>query len=485
MANNHSGSVSHGLRIVQMVGRLARRYGIHACVKFQYRNLDSFIHPRFRDRQDVAHVPRFLSTRLNPSEFLTLVAATRDEGLATICTPFDEDSVGLLQDHGVEIVKVASCSATDWPLLECIAAAGKPAICSTGGRSLPEIDDLVSFMIHRHVDFALMHCVSLYPTSPEDVQLGFMARMMRRFPYVPVGYSGHEASDNCDVVKGAVVMGAAILERHVGIPGAGATLNAYSMNPDQAARWVESALQAKQMASGGDGAPKRIRQAELDSLNSLARGAYATRDLKEGQPITRADVFFAMPCAPGQTASGEFRETMIASRDYKELESLSERRPPDPGNRIRTIVDDARGLLYEAHVDIGSEFTIELSHHYGMEHARQIGALFVTVVNREYCKRLVVTLPAQRHPAHFHKQKEETLHVLWGDLQLTLERQALQLTRGDQILIPRDAVHAFSSRGGCVFEELSTRHMMGDSYYQDDRVENVDPLLRQTVLDGW
>ena len=221
MANNHGGSVARGLKIIEMVGQLARRYSINAGVKLQYRNLDSFIHPAFRERSDVPHVQRFLTTRLSVAEFLTLVTATRDHGLTTVCTPFDEDSVAGLEDHDIEIVKVASCSADDWPLLERIAAAKRPTICSTCGRALIEVDNLVSFMTHREVDFGLLHCVSVYPTAPEDVQLGFMSRMMRRYPSVRVGYSGHEAAANVDVVKGAVAMGAAILERHVGIPDDG------------------------------------------------------------------------------------------------------------------------------------------------------------------------------------------------------------------------------------------------------------------------
>ena len=94
-------------------------------------------------------------------------------------------------------------------------------------------------------------------------------------------------------------------------------------------------------------------------------------------------------------------------------------------------------------------------------------------------------LPGQQHPAHFHKQKEETFHVLWGDLQLTLEGRVLPLSYGNQVLIPRGALHAFSSRKGCVFEELSTRHVVGDSYYEDERVKNIDPIQRKTTLDGW
>lgn len=485
VANNHGGSLAHGLRIVEMVAELAGRYGIKAGVKLQYRNLDSFIHPAFRHRRDLPHMPRFLATRLTDADLRTLVEAIRRLGLTTICTPFDEDSVDRLLDHGVDVVKVASCSADDWPLLERIAAARKPTIGSTGGRSLMAIDNLVSFMSHREVDFALMHCVSLYPTPPEDVQLGFMTRLMRRFPELRIGYSGHEASDNLEVVKSAVAMGAVILERHVGIPTDAAPLNAYSMNPQQTAQWIENALATRTMMGAAGDAPKRITDAEHASLRSLTRGTYASRALRKGETLHREDVFFAMPCDVDQTTSGEYQDTMVALRDYAAMDAIRERRAPNLIGDLRTIIHDAKGLLSEAHVHVGSEFSIELSHHYGIERFREVGALLLTLVNREYCKRVVVMLPGQRHPLHFHKQKEETFHVLWGDLELTLEDRVMPLTYGAQVLIPRGAAHAFSSRGGCVFEELSTRHVVGDSFYDDAQVRSVDPIQRKTIIEGW
>ena len=485
VANNHQGSVSHGLKIIDAVAALARRHAIRAGVKFQYRHLDSFIHPAFTSRTDLPHIQRFLETRLSDTEFLALVTAVRDQGLITICTPFDEHSVGLAQDHGIEVLKVASCSANDWPLLEAVSAANRPTICSTGGRSLSDIDKLVSFLTHRHVEFALMHCVSLYPTLPQDVQLSFMSRLMRRYPYVPVGYSGHEASNNFEVVKVAVAKGAALLERHVGLPGPEMPLNAYSMNPDQADSWIAAVFEARRICGAADAVPRRTLQTEVESLQSLTRGTFARRALKAGELINSADVFFAMPCLPGQTTSGEYQDSMVASQDYQAGEALHERRPPNLIDQTRSIIHDAKGLLYEAHVNFGPEFTIELSHHHGMEHFRQVGALLVTVVNREYCKRLLVMLPGQTHPAHFHKRKEETLHVLWGDVQFNLEGQSLQLRRGDQVLVARGAVHSFGSRGGCVMEELSTRHVVGDSYYEDDKIRTIDPMQRKTMLDGW
>ena len=64
MANNHQGSVEHGLKIIRAMAKLTRQYRIKGAIKFQYRDLDTYIHPDFRARTDVKHIPRFLSTRL-------------------------------------------------------------------------------------------------------------------------------------------------------------------------------------------------------------------------------------------------------------------------------------------------------------------------------------------------------------------------------------------------------------------------------------
>ena len=171
LANNHQGDVRHGRRIIDEMAKIARQFGIRAAVKLQYRNLATFIHPAFRTGEH-KHIKRFLSTELTKENYATLVEAVRDAGLVTICTPFDEESVDDIVNHGIEIVKVASCSANDWPLLQRIVESRKPVICSTGGLRLDEIDQVVNFFTHRHVqDFSLLHCVGIYPTQNAGVQL--------------------------------------------------------------------------------------------------------------------------------------------------------------------------------------------------------------------------------------------------------------------------------------------------------------------------
>ena len=70
MANNHQGSVEHGLRIIEAMAGIAKRRGIRAGVKLQYRDLDTFIHPDYAARTDVKHIPRFLGTRLTAGRIL-------------------------------------------------------------------------------------------------------------------------------------------------------------------------------------------------------------------------------------------------------------------------------------------------------------------------------------------------------------------------------------------------------------------------------
>ncbi len=483
MANNHQGSVEHGIAIINKLGEVARKYDINAAVKFQYRDLDTMIHPDYKGRTDVKHIPRFLSTRLTGDQFYQMVKATKDAGLHTMCTPFDEASVDLIMDHGIEIIKVASCSANDWPLLEKIAETKRPVIVSTGGKNFTEIDNIYSFMSHRNVDFAMLHCVGMYPVKEEDVQLHCMGRMRKRYSDIPIGYSGHEDPDNFSICQMAIAMGASILERHVGLATDTIKLNAYSTDVNDVYKWVEAIISARKICGKKD--VKNIPSAELQSMNELARGCYAAVPIKEGQIINREDVFFAMPCEAGQTTSGQFMEGMVATRDYNVNEAVYEKRVVTVYNDIRSLIHDIRGMLYEARIVVGDSYYLELSHHYGMEHFRHYGASIVNIINREYCKKLIVVLPGQKHPNHYHKIKEETFHVLYGTLTLTLNGITRDYKAGEVVTVERGAGHAFTSTEGCIFEEVSTTHVMNDSFYDDPEIIALDVMQRKTKLEKW
>lgn len=485
MANSHQGSVEHGINIIKEMGKIARKHNVKAAVKLQYRDIDNFIHPAYKERKDVKHIPRFLETKLCYEQFVQLVEAIKNEGMIAMSTPFDETGVDWCLDQGLDIIKIASCSAMDWPLLEKAAAANKPLIVSTGGKKISDIDKIYNFLIHRGCKFAFMHCVAEYPAPMERLQMDFIEKMEKRYRDVMIGYSGHEDPEDVTIPMMAISKGAQIMERHVGLPTDTIKLNAYSMNPEQADKWVEAIVRARNICTMKKPGDKYVSQEEIDSLRSLMRGVFVKHGVRKGEVLNREDVYFAMPCSEGQLTSGAFKEGLEVSRDYEKDDALYESVVRNDINLARSVIHDAKGLLYEAGIALGDEFEVELSHHYGMRHFRQYGAIIISIINREYCKKLIIVLPGQKHPNHKHKIKEETFQLLYGDLEVIVEGKERTMKPGDIQTVLRGENHSFSSMGGGIFEEISTTHIKGDSIYEDEKINRMDLIERKTIIKSW
>lgn len=483
MANNHQGDVEHGIKIIKEMGKIAHKYNLNAGVKLQYRQLDTFIHPDFRKDKEAKHIGRFLSTELKPSQFLKLVNVIKEEGLVSICTPFDEQSVDLIEEHKIDVIKIASCSADDWPLITRIVKTNKPVIASTAGLESNQLDNLFSYLTHRLDNLAILHCVGIYPTPEEKQHLNFIEKMISRYPNTIIGYSGHEAPDNIDVIKLAVAKGAKIFERHVGIPTEKITLNKYSMNPSQVEKWIQSYFTAKRILGEYN---RDLSEEERESLLSLKRGVFLKKNIKRGAFIKNEDVYFAMPCKPGQVTSGDFgkvRARFTASKDYKINEALFENSIEDTYHKTRKIIHRARAFLAENNIVLSNKYSVELNHHYGIENFEKFGCIIVNLVNREYCKKLIVVFPNQHHPEQRHIKKEETFHILAGDLNLSLNGICHKLERGDIATIERGVLHSFYSDNGAIIEEISTTHFVNDSFYTDPLIAEQDPMQRKTYIE--
>ncbi len=485
MANNHQGSVDHGLRIIEELAKIHDKYAVNGAVKFQFRDLDTFIRPDYRGRTDVKQVKRFNDTRISLDDFDRMFTAVREAGMQIVITPFDETSVDNAVTMGVDILKVASASVTDWPLLEKIAAANHPVIFSTGGATITEIDRTYSFFSHRIERLGLLHCVSIYPTPRSRLHLQLVRRYGYRYPKAVVGYSGHE--DPGDPVPAAIAtsMGARILERHVGLPTDEIKLNSYSMNPKQTANWVSTIVETWETIN--DGNEKLVTQEERDTLLDLSRGVFAGHAIKKNCSIGTNDTFFAFPAEKGQLPSGAFGRKRVAftsTRDYKTDEAITEPVPEvDTIELARDLVHEALGMLREAHITVGEEYSVELSHHFGLENFKSTGAVIFNLINREYCKKLMVMVPGQSHPIHRHILKEETFHVLWGGMKVELNGKTRHLTTGDFCLVEREVWHGFSTETGVIFEEVSTTHRRGDSEYTDPEIQRLDPMERKTIIE--
>ncbi|BDW97406.1 hypothetical protein MACH10_30910 [Thalassospira tepidiphila] len=487
LANNHQGDVKHGLAIIRENAKAASAQGVRCGVKFQFRQLDSFIHPDHQKDSDNKHIPRFLSTRMDNKQFKQLLDEVKAHKLISICTPFDEESVDVIVEMGFDILKIASCSAKDWPLLEKAVESGLPIIVSTGGLTIHEIDDVVSFLDHRGADFAIMHCVSIYPTPDEDCNLRNISMLKERYPNRVIGWSTHEAPSDTGPVMVAVGQGAEMFERHVGIETDKIKLNKYSSTPKQVEAWFKACKKAQILA----GSYERVKptKAEKEALDSLRRGIFAKTELDAGATLEREDVFFAMPYVPGQLSSENWRPGMTLQQNLKVNEAIFPAQvqlPPAPKYQvIKSAIHQVKALLNEARVHLGPEFEVEYSHHEGIENFMKVGTVLINCINREYCKKILVQLPGQVHPEHYHKRKEETFQVLYGELHSNVDGRTRIMRPGDTALVMPGVWHNFWSETGCVFEEVSTTHFNNDSVYRDPAINKLERLERKSIVNHW
>lgn len=486
MANNHMGDLEHGIALIRAFADVCRDFPFRFAFKLQYRDLDTFIHPAMRGRDDVKYIKRFSETRLSREQFDALVAEIRACGFLCLSTPFDEPSVALIEEQGLDAIKIASCSMSDWPLLERVVQTRFPLIVSTAGATLEEVDRLVSFLTHREKNFAILHCVGEYPTPDAHMHLSQVDFLQRRYPGVRVGFSTHEDPDNTDIVKMALAKGARVFEKHVGLPTERYPINAYSASPEQVRRWLDAARYALLLC--GEGSQRLpVNESELASLRSLRRGVFARRPITAGEVVHAEDVYFAFPPRDDQFTANDWSKyaTFTAQADIPADAPIgpanSTRR--DVRNKVWDIVQQVRAQLRNSHVVFPGRVDLEISHHYGLDRFDEVGLTMLTVVNRGYCKKLLMLLPGQRHPEQYHERKEETFHVLQGELKLWLDGEESTCRPGDVVTVEPGVRHAFSSPGGAIIEELSSTHYANDSFYTDEAINaNRD---RKTLLSYW
>ena len=471
LANNHQGSVEHGIEVIRQMKDVCDDFPFQFAFKLQYRNLNTFIHPDFKDREDIKYVKRFRDTELNEQQLLSLKHAIDEAGFISMCTPFDEASVAWIEDHGFQILKIASCSLTDWPLLERIAQSSLPLVASTAGATLDEIEKVVQFFQHRNKSLAVMHCVGEYPTPRERLQLGQIGLLKQAFPAIPIGYSTHEEPSETEAVKMAIALGAQLFEKHVGV----GELNAYSANPEQVRAWLTSAQEGFELL-GLRNERVEVTDKEVATLNSLRRGVFVKRDLVVGEILQPDDYFLAIPSQEGQLLANDLSKysQYIVNQAISKNEAVlfSDLDSSDIRPAVQSILRDVSALLRDAKVTVADGAQCQISHHYGIDNFAETGATLIEIINREYCKKIIVMLPGQAHPVHFHSKKEETFNILNGELELNLKGEISTLSAGDMVTVDRGVKHSFSTKTGVVFDEISTTDHQGDSYYDDERINN-------------
>jgi len=283
---NHGGDLD---RAIQLVDRAAMA-GADA-VKFQTFRADTLVRrdaPK-ADYQIAAtgnaesQYEMLRKLELSEEDHRRLAGHCKDRKIEFLSTPFDEDSADLLERIGVERFKIGSGEITNLLLLRHIAAKRKPVILSTGMSTLDDVEAALSALKRAGAtDLRLLHCVSDYPTRPEDMNLRVMETLRNRFR-VPVGLSDH--TTGIAVSLAAVALGAVAIEKHI-------TLDRTLPGPDHRASLEPAELEAlvkgiREIEAALGSSEKRLTEGERSTQKVARRSLVAREAVAAGVPLER------------------------------------------------------------------------------------------------------------------------------------------------------------------------------------------------------
>lgn len=326
-ANNHWGDVARGKKIIQDYGTVVRVNNIKAAIKFQFRDVDNFVHEDFKGNQDLRYIKKTEATKMSHQQYAELADAVRKVGCIPMATPFDEASVDLCVELGFPIIKIASSDINDWPLIEKIASTKLPTIISSGGASEKSLDDVVHFFEKRNILLAINHCVSLYPSEDHQLELNQIDYLIKRYPGHVIGFSSHEYHDWQTSMHISYAKGARTWERHIDIEYNDVPVAPYCSLPAQIDTWFKAFHKSAEMSGGSSQSRRVIPIEETKYLDALVRGICARRNLPEGYILdstTFAEDFkLTVPLRKGQLSSREIINGLMLTTNLEANQPLS------------------------------------------------------------------------------------------------------------------------------------------------------------------
>ncbi len=202
-------------------------------------------------------------------------------GVKFMSTPFDEPSLQLLCDIGVDILKVASFDLGNLPFIKRIAETGKPVVMSVGGGKIDQIRSSVKVLLDHHDEVAVLHCVSEYPCEYNRLGLDNIEILKREFPKCVIGSSDHFNGTLSGPV--AYLKGARVFEKHVTLNRAWkGTDHSFALEPDGFRKFVRDIKRVRDMLP-----PKPADDLGNERVfKKLGKSLIAYTDIRAGEPIT-------------------------------------------------------------------------------------------------------------------------------------------------------------------------------------------------------
>ncbi len=278
---NHNGNYELARKLIKAAADAGADF-----VKFQKRSpsdlaIASFLDMPFAKCPELGKTQREVRERLelNLTEYQRLKKYAETLGLGFFASAFDIPSLNFLIDIGVSIVKIASHSMTNGPLLEKIVTHQLPIICSLGGLTEQEADNAIKIL--KNTSLVILHCISSYPTPDTLIGLNTINYYQKRYG-VPVGFSSHE--DGIDFSVAAATLGAVIIERHFTIDKEMIGLDhSISLLPNEFAEMAKRIRRIEQ----GKGVVRGLLAEEQIARNNYHVTVCTLKSITKGTTITK------------------------------------------------------------------------------------------------------------------------------------------------------------------------------------------------------
>lgn len=239
-------------------------------------------------------------------------------GILFLSSPFDLESIDLLDNLGLEIFKIPSGEIINLPYLRKIGALKKRVILSTGMSNLGDIEKALDILkTEGTTDVIVLHCNTEYPTPMEDVNLNAMNTIKDAFK-VDVGYSDHTLG--IEVPIAAVALGANVIEKHFTMDkNMEGPDHRASLEPDELKAMVE-AIRNIELALG-DGV-KRLSESEKKNINIARKSIVANNSIKKGEIFTTENITIKRPGDGISPMRWDEIVGQISNKDYEEDELI-------------------------------------------------------------------------------------------------------------------------------------------------------------------
>lgn len=244
----------------------------------------------------------------------------KEKKIMFLSTPFDHDSIELLNDLGLEIFKIPSGEITNLPYLRHIGKLNKKVILSTGMADIGEIEDALDILINagtKKENIIVLHANTMYPTPVEDVNLKAMVTIGNTFD-IAYGYSDHTLGIEVDIA--AVAMGACCIEKHF-------TLDCTMEGPDHKASLEPDELKAMvkairniELALGSS--VKKPSKSEIPNMQIARKSIVAKVDIKKGEIFSADNLTIKRPGNGINPMRWYEIVGTISTKDYKEDELI-------------------------------------------------------------------------------------------------------------------------------------------------------------------